>query len=325
MRGLNLAFAAVFAAACFCGPASAEKLRVAYSVWVGYGPLFVAQEKGFFKDEGLDVELTPIEDPKLRFAALAAGQIDLLATSVDAMPQYLKPSRSYRYVFGLDESAGADGVLVSNDVKSVADLKGRTVAYGEGGVTEFYLAVLLRQAGLTLSDIKAVNMSAGDAGSAFVTGQVDAAVTWEPYLSRGVKSHRGYKIADTSKTPGLLADVMIARADQVDQRAGDIAGLYRAWAKAVAFVGSNPDEANAVMGKALGGWLEDPAAIKDVLTGVKLMGADRNAAYFGTTEKPGEIITVIDAALKLWRDQQKLQVDVKAADLIDHRATQSSK
>ena len=97
--------------------AAADKLRVAYSIWICYGPLFIAEKKGFFKEQGLDVELIPIEDTKLRFASLAAGRIDLMATSVDALPQYVKPSQSYRYVFGLDESSGADGILFSKGIK----------------------------------------------------------------------------------------------------------------------------------------------------------------------------------------------------------------
>jgi NitT/TauT family transport system substrate-binding protein len=65
------------------GGAAAEPLKVAHSTWVGYGPLYVAQEKGFFDEEGVEVELVVMEDPKLRFPALAAGQIDVAVSTVD--------------------------------------------------------------------------------------------------------------------------------------------------------------------------------------------------------------------------------------------------
>ncbi|HYM91221.1 MAG TPA: hypothetical protein VEW91_06265, partial [bacterium] len=53
--------------------AAAEQLTIGHSTWVGYGPLFLARDKRFFDEAGVAVELPTIEDPKLRFAALAAG------------------------------------------------------------------------------------------------------------------------------------------------------------------------------------------------------------------------------------------------------------
>jgi NitT/TauT family transport system substrate-binding protein len=71
------------------GGAAAEPLKVAHSTWVGYGPLYIAKEKGFFDEEGLDVELIVMEDPKVRFPALAAGQIDVAVSTVDTVLNYL--------------------------------------------------------------------------------------------------------------------------------------------------------------------------------------------------------------------------------------------
>src|SRR5215468_6791154 len=66
------------------------KLKMGYSVWVGYGPLFIAQDKGYFKDQGLDVELVKVEDPKDRFTALAGNQLDGLVSTLYTMAQYWK-------------------------------------------------------------------------------------------------------------------------------------------------------------------------------------------------------------------------------------------
>lgn len=300
--------------------AGATPLKVAYSVWVGYGPLFVAAEKGYFKDEGLDVELVLVEDTKLRFAALAAGQIDVMATSVDALPLYLKPGQDYRYLFGIDESVGADGVLARNEIRTVADFKGRTVAFSKGSVTEFLLTTLLDEAGLSIADITPQNMQAGDAGSAFITGQVDVAVTWEPYLSKGDATEHGYKFTDSSKYPGLIVDAMVTTLQETEARKAELAALYRAWTRAVAFTAANPEEANAIMGKGLGGWLAKPAVIADVLTGVRLMGAERNAEYMGTPAAPGAITAVIAKALSVWQRQGALQVNAKPEELISFSA-----
>src|SRR5579864_5764557 len=69
-------------------PASASrvdniKIQLGYSVWVGYGPLFIALNKGYFADQGIDVTLTKVADPKERFTALAGGKLDGLVSTLD--------------------------------------------------------------------------------------------------------------------------------------------------------------------------------------------------------------------------------------------------
>ena len=78
---LRLGCSAAAAWLILVGAAQAEPLRIRYSIWVGYGPLFVAAEKGFFAKEGVEVELIRIEDDTATLAALFAGQIDALATA----------------------------------------------------------------------------------------------------------------------------------------------------------------------------------------------------------------------------------------------------
>src|SRR5256886_11983746 len=67
-------------------PAPAQKvMKIGYPVWVGYGPLFLADKKGFLKDEGVSVQFINMEDTKTRYVALAAGQIDGLMTTIDTI------------------------------------------------------------------------------------------------------------------------------------------------------------------------------------------------------------------------------------------------
>jgi len=101
-------------------------------------------------------------------------------------------------VVAIDDSNGGDGIVALKDIKSIADLKGRKVAVNEGSVSEFYLNVLLGKAGLKESDLKTVNMTAADAGSAFVAKRVDAAVTWEPWLTRGKTTDFGHLLANSA-------------------------------------------------------------------------------------------------------------------------------
>jgi NitT/TauT family transport system substrate-binding protein len=300
------------------GQAAAETFKLAHSTWVGYGPFFVAQENGYFKEEGVDLELVTMEDVKIRFAALAGGKIDALATTVDTMPLYLKPDGPvYKYLFALDDSKGGDGIVANKDIKSIADLKGKKVAFTEGSVSQFYINVLLQEAGLSESDIEVINMTAGDAGSAFVTGNVDAAVTWEPWLSRGKASDHGHLLTDSSSKPGLITDVVLASEDVIKSRGNELKGIYRAWVRAVEFVKSNPDEANVIMAKGVGGWLKKPDVFAETLTGITYYDDAMNQAFFSQAEG---LETTLRNALDIWAGFGKLQVSVQPGDLISQAA-----
>jgi NitT/TauT family transport system substrate-binding protein len=298
------------------GSAAAEPLKLAHSTWVGYGPLYIAKEKGFFDEEGVEVELIVMEDPKLRFPALAAGQIDVAVSTVDTVLNYLSDQQGYRYLFAIDDSKGGDGIVADQDIQSVADLKGKSVAYAEGSVSQFYLGVLLKEAGLSLADVETMNMTAGDAGAAFVAERVDAAVTWEPWLTRGKQSPHGHLLVDSSTSPGLITDIALTTPEKLEARADDLKALYRAWVKAVEFQKTNGKEADEIMARGVGGWLEDPAVFAETRAGIAYYDDAMNQAFIGTPDAPGGIATTILNAEELGREIGQFEHDVAPADLI---------
>ena len=78
--------------------ASAEKLTLAHSTWVGYGPFYIARDKGFFEEEGVEIELQIMENTPLKMGALMAGQVDLVASTADEFPVYMKPGKPLKYI-----------------------------------------------------------------------------------------------------------------------------------------------------------------------------------------------------------------------------------
>jgi NitT/TauT family transport system substrate-binding protein len=298
------------------GSAGAETLKLGHSTWVGYGPLYIAKDKGFFKDEGLDVELIVMEDPKVRFPALAAGQLDIAVTTVDTMLNYLSDQQSYRYLFALDDSKGGDGIVADKDIKTVGDLKGKSVAYAEGSVSQFYLGVMLKQAGLSFGDIQTQNMTAGDAGAAFVAERVDAAVTWEPWLTRGKQAPHGHLLVDSSTTPGLITDMAMTTPAKLAARKKDFEALYRAWVKAVEFQKANPAEADKIMAKGVGGWLEDPKVFAETRAGIVYYDKAMNEAFIGKPDAPGAIVKTIENAAALGKESGMFHHEVTPTELI---------
>ena len=298
--------------------ATAEPLKIRYSIWVGYGPLFIAKEKGFFKEEKVDVELVNIEDPKEGFFAMAAGRLDGVVSTIDTMVLYLKKGNEYQYVLALDDSAGGDGIVARKEIQSIKDLKGKKVAVNEGSVSQFFLNVLLKEAGMSQKDLDVVNMKQGDAGAAFVAEKVDAAVTWEPWLSKGKAAPHGHILVDSSKTPGLITDVLIFPRAVIQKRAKEIQGVVNAWNKAVAFWEKNPQEGNEIMARGVGDWLKDPKVFADVLTGVKFYNKAGNTKFFGTAARPGDLTKVVQNALDVWGGFDKLQAKTTPKELINY-------
>jgi NitT/TauT family transport system substrate-binding protein len=89
--------------------AQAEPLRIGYLTWVGNGPFFVAQEKGFFAKEGIEVELINMAVHEASYAGLFAGQIDVISVTVDDMLPNFDAEAPYVCVLAIDESFGGDG------------------------------------------------------------------------------------------------------------------------------------------------------------------------------------------------------------------------
>ena len=184
---------------------------------------------------------------------------------------------------------------------SIADLKGKMVAFPKGTVSQFFLNVLLKEAGLSEADIETVDLSADDAGNAFLMREVDAAVTWEPWLTDGKNAEHGRLLANIPN-PGLLVDCLTAKAAVFEDRQDDFAALARAWDAALDYVEAHPDEANQMMARHVGGWLEDPAVFAETLKGRPVLrrsqGTENTSA---PPDRPGPIYQTSQYAIEVWR------------------------
>ncbi len=274
-------------------------LRLAVSSWVGYGPLWLAEERGFFDEEGVSVDLSLIEVSADRITAMQADQLDASATTVDTWTLFAAQGADLVQVLATDESAGGDGIVAIQEIASIADLAGRTVAVQSASTSQFLLANALQEAGLSLDDLQLLDMSSGDAGAAFVAGQVDAAVTWQPWLANARETEFGHLLLDTRETPGLIVDTVAFRPQYVAENPEAVAAFVRAYYRAVEEIEANPDEANAIMAESIGMETEDFVA---TLADLRIWGAEENASYFGTAEEPGPVYDLVQQAGEFYQE-----------------------
>jgi NitT/TauT family transport system substrate-binding protein len=135
---------------------------------VGYGPFFVAAEKGFFADEGVEVDMIHMAFGGEEW--LLDGQIDAMTSTVDTPILNSGPNPEPTVcLFALGDSFGGDRIVANNDIHSI-DLEGKSAAFQELAASEFYLNVLLQEAGMSVADIEPVALSVQDAAEAFRLG-----------------------------------------------------------------------------------------------------------------------------------------------------------
>lgn len=287
-----------------------KTITIAYTPWTGYGALFVAKEKGFFKEKGVDVELQSIEGVGDRKQALVADKVQAMAASLDVATSAAGEGVPMKFVWAFDASNGADGLIVKNGkgINTVADLKGKEIAFHNGSASHFFLSTVLKKAGLTDSDIKPVDMKASEAASAFMAGKVDAAVTWEPHLSKAVAA--GDKVLTSTKdTPGLIADIIAFRDEFVKSNPEQVQAVVAALAEASDYIQQHPDESNKIIADAL---KMKPEDIADDMKTVKIYTLNDNLSFYGTKEQPGPIFAVGKAAGEFYVD---IKVLPKVPDL----------
>jgi NitT/TauT family transport system substrate-binding protein len=295
-------------------PAETQDIRIGFNTWVGYGPFYIAQEKGFYTERGLNVEIQRIEGTGDRRSALIAGRIDGLGSTIDDLIIGAAQGVPAKMVFGIDESAGADGILATADIDSVEDFKGRSVAVQPGFVNHFFLLYILDDYGMSSKDIDLKPMDPDKASAAFIAGDVDVAVTWEPHLSH-VQENRpdGKKFLTSSDYPGLIVDIMIFRDDFIADHPEAVTQFVDAWYEALEFMKTNPDEANEIIGKTMD---LEPAEVADILTGVKLLDEQANLSYHDSNSEVN-VFGVAETASRIWQQEGFIDKPVDASQLID--------
>jgi NitT/TauT family transport system substrate-binding protein len=192
-----------------CGIAQAQETKVAVGIsgWTGFAPLTLAKEAGIFKKNGLDVSIKKIPQ-KDRHLAIASGDVQCAATTVETWIVWNANGVATTQIFQLDKSYGADGMVVKPNITKISDLKGKTVAASAPGTAPYFtLAWMLKKNGLSTKDVKIVNLEPQAAANAMIAGtaDIDAAMTYEPYLGAvRAKPEAGKIIATTLDYPMVM-------------------------------------------------------------------------------------------------------------------------
>jgi NitT/TauT family transport system substrate-binding protein len=217
-------------------PAQGAPLKIAYSDWPGWVAWDIGVQKGWFKAEGVDVELVWFEYvPSMD--AFAAGKVDAVAmTNGDALVTGATGAKSVAILLN-DYSNGNDMIVAKPGIKTVAQLKGKKIGVELGFVDHLLLLKALQSAGLKESDVILVNTPTDQTPQALGGGSVDAIAAWQPNSGQALKALPGSKsIYSSANTPGLIYDVLAVSPASLASRRAEWKKVVKVWFRIAAYV-----------------------------------------------------------------------------------------
>ncbi|MGD1895570.1 MAG: ABC transporter substrate-binding protein [Phormidesmis sp.] len=212
--------------------------------WVGQVPLYIAQEKGFFEEEGLDFELSLFGASGDYISAFLGENIDSVAPVSSEAVLMKSQGKDFKIVLVQDNSVGGDGILARNGIESIEDFRGQQIAVDTTGVSYFFLLQVLKEAGLTKDDIEVVNADPAAAAAAFESGNVDIAVSYSPYLQQTDRAiEDGRIIYDSSQMPTAIIDLYLVDTAFIEENPAAVQAFVNAIFKGTQFMTDSPEEA----------------------------------------------------------------------------------
>jgi len=228
------------------GPAKAEKLTLLLDWFLNpdHAPLVVAEEKGFFAEAGLEVEMIEPADPNDPPKLVAAGKADL---AVSYQPQlHIQAARGLPLArIGTLIATPLNTLLVLDDspIRSIADLKGKSVGFSVGGFEDALLAAMLERHGLGIDDIELINVNFSLSPS-LLSGQVDAVIgafrNFE-LNQLAIEGHKGRAFyVEEEGVPAYDELILVAHRDRLQDPRID--AFVSAVERAVQYLVNHPEE-----------------------------------------------------------------------------------
>ncbi len=254
----------VFVLCCLsgCTKESAKSLHVATNVWVGYEPLYLARSLNYFPDSA--VVLHEMSNASDVIKAFRNNTIDAAALTLDEALLLIQDGIDAKILLVTDISNGADVVMARPGIKEIKDLKGKRVGAESGALGAYLLSRALEKGGLRPQDITVVPTTLEAHEEAYLSGKVDAIVTFEPIRTK-LLGKGAHIIFDSSMIAKEVFDVIVVRPDVYQKNPRALQELEMAWYKALAYLRSNPDDACQRMAKREG---VSALQFKDSLKGI---------------------------------------------------------
>lgn len=212
LRASIAAMVGIFTATINAPAMAAEKLTVFLQPIVPYDSVWMADAKGFFKDEGLELtfRLFPSGTTALQVFKTGEGDI-LLGGDFPGVQYWLTNNRDYRLIAAIDRDPSSYIVTADKSIKKGSDLKGKTIATRVGSTADWFVSAYLKKHGLSKADVTIKNLDGQVMPAALCRGDIDAFFFWQPYNDKAIETcpEKAYNLSDAE---GYIPGYSIAAA-----------------------------------------------------------------------------------------------------------------
>lgn len=287
-----------------------KAIKVAVMTWAGAGPGYVGIQKGFFG--GMPVELKVLDDTTARKAAFNSPDFEVYLTNPDQHPREVAEGLPGKMFLLSDVSFGADGLVTRSDILRIQDLRGKKIAFTHGTASDFMLSKALERGGLRRSDVILIDLDdPTKALAALTSGEVDAALSWEPLMSQAVRDGKGKILFTSREVPDMILGVFIAKPSLLEDEKR-LHHFVEGWLRSVEYVKQNPDECLPIMARGFGVSVADVAGMMD---GLRLADRAKNEQYLGGPSiEPCKLDNFVREAAVYWVSVGLLKESGAAAD-----------
>jgi NitT/TauT family transport system substrate-binding protein len=272
--------------------ADVPTVRVSIFSWPGYGFWYIAKEKNLAPKINLDIQI--IEDPYESFGQMTAGRLDITSSTSEYGPIAADAGNGIKMVTMTNPSTGTDKIVLAPSMNSAQDLKGKSVAVLEGGLTQIFMALWLEKNGVQFDEVDYVNVIMDDAVAAMVSGKVAGAEFWEPFGGTVLEALKGSKVMATSADEewlslGLLGDGMYMSDDFINNKPEEAQLAMKAYWDAVDWWRANPEEGNQIIADAIHFEVKDVVEVlgttdKEMSAGIYCFNMEEAAKFMGLME-----------------------------------------
>jgi len=223
-------------------------LRLGTNIWPGYEPLYLAREHGLLDDNRVRLIGYPSASEVIR--AFRIHSLDAASLTLDEALLLLDHGLPIKVILVHDVSHGADVILARDGIEQVSDLRDRTIAVESSALGAYVITRALQNSNISLDEVKIKHLDVNQHELAYQAGDIDAAVTFEPYSTR-LKEQGAQEIFNSREIPGEIVDVLVVHEDVHNNRLQDLKHLTQSWFSALEYLEMEPDKAATIMGKRL--------------------------------------------------------------------------
>lgn len=284
--------------------AALEAVKIATVAYVGACPVLMADHEGYFREEGIAVELTPQANGKAALAEAMQGRANL-ATVADIPLMYAVLSGEPISVVATMATMEDHAIVARKDRGIVApsSLKGKRIGISKGTTTQFFLDAFLNREALSPTDVTVLDQTPKQLAQQLASGEIDAAVLYQPFLNVTAAALGNDAVVFSGEAVYDLLFALAGTAGYVNVHHRTIGKVLRATIRGAEFCKKSPDVARDALSKAM---QIDPLVLKEIWSSYQ----------FEIALRQGLLLTLEDEAR--WAIKNKLTTQTKVPNFLEN-------